>query len=109
MGFALVAVEEDSPHCKVFTVSSVEGDPVGTTLLYDWVALATMSPLNQVPEVFLCHEITNGVVCTVAVDISITAPTTRSITFTKTSLDPGASVILHTFRITLLGKRAIEV
>lgn len=109
MAFALVAVEEDSPHRKVFTVSSVEGDPVGTWVAYDWVAANTMGILDQIPEVFLIHEITNGVVCTVALDVSITAVTRRSITLTKTSLDPGASIILHTFRITLLGKRAIEV
>ncbi len=109
MAFVFGAVIEDSPHCKVFTMTCREGDAAATQLAYDWVTAVTMGSLDAVPEVYFIQDVTSGVVCTGQTEIAIHTPTRTGITFVKTSAAVGVSNIVHTYRVTLLAKRAIEV
>jgi hypothetical protein len=108
---AVGAIETDGRKSKVFLVTCIEQDVAGETLIYDWVTAVSMGPLDEVPGVILCQEVTDtgAVVCAGSTDISITAVTTRSITFTKMSATVPASAIAHTYRIILLAKLAGEV
>jgi len=108
MAIVVSQVLVNTPEYKVFDITSIESDLVGAATVWLFVN-AGMTNLRGIPEFCIMKEITNGVVCTVENQLSMSAMATTGFTVVKTSIANGASPVLHTFRVYMGIKRAYEV
>ncbi len=108
MAAAISLVVKDTPHDKVFYVTSPEADAINTDTALTFAG-AAMGDFVGVPQIWWCQEMTpQGDTPSVKGTISIHDPTAAGFSVFKPCV-AAATAFVHTFRVWMSTKRASQV